>query len=110
MRQIRNSVFETNSSSVHSITMCMKKDYEAWKRGEMVLDTDTHKIVPITNEIRAELEMYVRENYEAWWDIRYLTFDDYDIRCHERYEGFGDEFTLPDGEKVVAFGYYGYDG
>lgn len=108
MRQVRNSVFETNSSSVHSITMCMKKDLDAWERGEMVFNADTDEIVPITDEIRAELEMYVRENYDVW-DMRYLTYADYD-RCYEEYEGFGTELTLPDGEKVVAFGYYGYGG
>lgn len=108
MRQIRNSVFETNSSSTHSITMCMKKDYEAWEIGEMVFDTDTQKLVPITDEIRAELDMYARENYDVW-DMRYLTYDDYDRYCEE-YEGFSDELTLPDDEKVVAFGYYGYGG
>lgn len=29
--QIRRNVFETNSSSVHSITMCSKDDFEKWK-------------------------------------------------------------------------------
>ena len=27
-RQIRRGVFETNSSSTHSLTMCLKSDYE----------------------------------------------------------------------------------
>ena len=35
MKIIRNGVFETNSSSTHSITMCMKSDYEKWKDGEL---------------------------------------------------------------------------
>lgn len=31
-RQVRNGVFETNSSSTHSITMMMMmKDYDRWK-------------------------------------------------------------------------------
>lgn len=29
--QIRRNVFETNSSSVHSITMCSKDDFEKWE-------------------------------------------------------------------------------
>lgn len=33
-RQIRRGVFETNSSSTHSITMCMKSDYDRWSNGE----------------------------------------------------------------------------
>ena len=29
-RQVRCGVFETNSSSVHSLCMCMESDYEKW--------------------------------------------------------------------------------
>ena len=35
LRVIRKGVFETNSSSTHSITMCSKEDYDKWERGEM---------------------------------------------------------------------------
>lgn len=35
-RQIRRGVFETNSSSVHSLTMCTSSDYDKWKNGELV--------------------------------------------------------------------------
>lgn len=28
MRQVRRSVFETNSSSVHTLTICLKEDAE----------------------------------------------------------------------------------
>ena len=31
-RQIRRGVFETNSSSTHSITMCSNKEYEKWEK------------------------------------------------------------------------------
>lgn len=30
MIQIRFNVFETNSSSVHTLTVCTKEQYEAW--------------------------------------------------------------------------------
>jgi len=36
-RQTRREVFETNSSSVHSITMCMQSDYEKWKNGDTII-------------------------------------------------------------------------
>ena len=48
-RQIRRGVFETNSSSTHSITMCMKSDYDRWSNGEgfsiqeVILDTQIIK-------------------------------------------------------------------
>ena len=35
-RQIRCGVFETNSSSTHSLTMCSEEEFEAWKRGEVL--------------------------------------------------------------------------
>ena len=36
-RQIRRGVFETNSSSTHSITLMMKKDYDRWQKGDLYL-------------------------------------------------------------------------
>lgn len=41
MLQIRHGVFETNSSSTHSITLCKKSEYDAWKRGEVYLNNNT---------------------------------------------------------------------
>ena len=38
-RQIRKGVFETNSSSTHSLTMCLKSDYDKWANGELLLYT-----------------------------------------------------------------------
>jgi hypothetical protein len=35
MIQIRHNVFETNSSSTHSITMCLKSDYTEWKKDKL---------------------------------------------------------------------------
>ena len=39
--------------------------------------------------------------------MTYLEFEEY---ISEYYEEFEEKFTTPNGEKVVAFGYYGYDG
>lgn len=35
-KQIRRGVFETNSSSVHSLTMCSNEEYDKWKKGEVL--------------------------------------------------------------------------
>lgn len=43
--QVRQGVFETNSSSTHTLTICSKDDYDKWKRGEVFwLDNDWHKL------------------------------------------------------------------
>ena len=34
--QIRRNVFETNSSSVHSMTMCSDDEYKKWENGELL--------------------------------------------------------------------------
>ncbi|MGL4210002.1 MAG: hypothetical protein ACRCRT_00505 [Cetobacterium somerae] len=33
--QIRRQVFESNSSSTHSLTMCLEQDYDKWEAGEL---------------------------------------------------------------------------
>lgn len=35
-RQVRRGVFETNSSSTHSLTMCSEEEFEAWKRRSII--------------------------------------------------------------------------
>lgn len=36
-KQIRYEVFETNSSSVHSLTMCSSDEYEKWGKRRATL-------------------------------------------------------------------------
>lgn len=62
--QIRKGVFETNSSSVHSIVMCKKADYDMWNDGKMLL-TDDDEIVPLTDERREERKKILREWLET---------------------------------------------
>lgn len=38
-RQIRRGVYETNSSSSHSITMCSEEEFEKWKDGKLLFDS-----------------------------------------------------------------------
>ena len=97
-RQIRRGVFETNSSSVHSITMCTNSDYEKWENGELVWDRWNCELVPITDEIQMSMDDDERE---------YLTLDQFNDYDYIEYETFHQTFKHANGEKVVAFGYYG---
>lgn len=38
MKLIRSNIFETNSSSTHSLVILSKEDYDAWKHNQKVLD------------------------------------------------------------------------
>ena len=94
-RQIRRGVFETNSSSVHSLTICSQEEYDAWVKGEMILDTHSDKFI---NASEAE--------NDAW---RYQSYSNYQSRCNDL-ETFTEKHTTKSGDKIVAFGYSGYDG
>ena len=98
MRQIRRNVFETNSSSTHSITICMKSEFDKWVNGELVFDRCCDRLVPITLEIQKE----IGEDY--------LTYDQFNDWEYMEFDTFENSFTTPGGEEVVSFGYYGYDG
>ena len=126
MRQIRRGVFETNSSSVHSITMCMKEDYDKWKNGEVYLnkffwgfESIYNKKQFVTKEEAIDIFMKSRLNTEEYLlelDAEELekifrseeiySYDNYNT---ENFESFWDTFTTPNGDTVVSFGYYGED-
>lgn len=114
--QIRKSVFETNSSSVHSMTICNKIDWEAWQQGDMMYCPQEEKLLPtpeaeqynkkILNDYGINtnnLSIYYIDDIKSSGNL-YLTFNDYfEIFSHE-YSTFNKEFN-----DVVAFGHYGYN-
>lgn len=98
--KIRRGVFETNSSSTHSLTMCSRKDYDAWKRGDMVYDDYEEELVSIDSLTEEELELVDED--------RYYTHEGYYDHCACDYDSFDQTFVSEKGEEIVAFGYYGY--
>lgn len=121
-RQIRRGVFETNSSSTHSLTMMMKSDYERWEKENLYLfkgytyGWDFDK--PIDGHFYTKDEAikftkrykYYDENDGLGESLRDAGFISWDDEGSEYLESFYSEFTTPSGETIVAFGEYGYDG
>ena len=127
MKTVRLGTFETNSSSTHSITMCMESDYEKWKNGEMYWHRWNDELVSKeevekemaklrdefiadnpdfdenNEEWKEELEQYINE------DKTYYTYEEFNDYDYIEYETFVDTFETPNGETVIAFGYYGND-
>lgn len=101
MIKVRQGIFETNSSSTHSITMCTASDYEKWKNGEMYYDIWDEKLVPKED---------VENESEELDDDQYITYEQYDEKYCMEYETFHEQLATPNGETVIAFGYYGYGG
>ena len=109
MIQVRRNVFETNSSSTHSITICTEDEYEMWKRGEVYWSRWNETFVS-----KEDIEEGFNKNkgrYEDFNDYLYeeglYTFDRYDDIEMETYE---EHYQTKSGDKIIAFGYYGYDG
>jgi hypothetical protein len=95
--KIRQNVFETNSSSVHSFTFCTDSEFEQWKRGKLIFDGWENKLIPIS-DMKHDCD-----------EDRYYTYNQFFEGYAFEYETFWDNCTTPSGDKVVAFGYYGHD-
>lgn len=115
-RQIRRCVFETNSSSVHSLTMCTEEEYLKWENGEVLFWKWENKFGTKEEIIK---ELNTQSYYsDANWDDEdevHDIFSDEGIKTYEEYfdnndfETFEDRYGTPSGDVVVAFGYYGHD-
>lgn len=113
MINIRNGLFETNSSSVHSLTMTSGVNYDKWVDGDVVYDENENEFITL-DEAKTRykiLEGDYSDNDELadLLSEEYVyTFEAYDA-AHEYYETFSDSYVTENGERVVAFGYYGHD-
>lgn len=130
MKQVRRNVFETNSSSVHSITMCLEDIYDKWVNDEVYFYDSTYKLPKgrdkfftwddmlefMRNELKADEEdikalIEAKENDDSeftsiLYDSDFYTADSYE-NYNEDCESYAEVFTTPMGERVVAFGYAG---
>lgn len=122
MKQIRRGVFETNSSSVHSITMCTKSDFDAWRNGELYKNDgwwgrSTSPLKDKTFLTKDEALTLIKEY--AGYDVTTDEFVDIDMYLMEHeiydyeswssdYETDVNHYTTPNGEEIVAVCYYGH--
>lgn len=134
-RQIRRGVFETNSSSTHSLTMCSEEEFEAWKRGEVLFQEYGEENFISATKLSEHDKKMAQEDYEEnkddfqkdWNDLsedtkqKYYTIYakendiiDEDAKTYDQYmhdgdlETFVQRYTSKNGDKIVAFGEYGY--
>ena len=95
MLQIRKNVFETNSSSTHSITMCSRDEYDAWMKGELLLNDG----------------WWGKDNTSEFKNKKFVTRDEAEdiIRKDPFYneEKDGDLSKVPDND--LAKGHYDYE-
>ncbi len=115
MRQVRVGVFETNSSSTHSLTIVSKEEYEKFKSGDFVWNKDFSKLQSLEEakkdliDERKKWDKGFEETPESVEELLEETTETYE-NFGSNYETFNQEYKTKSGEEVVAFGYYGYDG
>lgn len=118
MIQVRKSVFETNSSSTHSLTMCNKSEYDAWNNGELYYCEYGRKgKYFMTPEEVVELVKLKRPQFNVNSVEDLSNLDKYDLQdidiytAEEFWDYYGEEYETFESEYngVVAFGYHGCD-
>ena len=122
MKKIRHGVFETNSSSVHSLTMCSGEEYQKWENGEVLYWEDEDKFGTREEIIEEMKTMKWYDGTPRYSDVNWEDEDEvHDIFSDERiktcdeffendwFEAYMEEYTTKSGETVVSFGYYGHD-
>ena len=137
MYSIRRNVFETNSSSTHSLIICSDKTYNDWLDGKVVYDSydeefveakqpteiDFHKaeVMYMENksdymkdwkDLTPEMQLaYLKENVMEENDsYQYKTYDDYRNEMNSMEESFERTYETEHGDVVHILGYMGYDG
>ena len=123
-KQIRRGVFETNSSSTHSLTMCREEEYKKWENKELLYFEDEDKFVTREDIIK---ELKNEKNWDGslkYSDVNWEDKDEVDdvfmeesIKTFEEFfndgcflETFEQSYTTQNGDEVIAFGKYGYNG
>ena len=58
MKTVREGVFETNSSSTHTLTMCKKSEYEKFENGELLFNWDHEELDTMEEAYNSMKEYY----------------------------------------------------
>ena len=112
MKQVRRNVFETNSSSTHSLIMAATSDFDRWEQGEVYYCNYTWRDTRDRFEIGkfypvAEIDAYYETKGEDRDDYEFITYEEF---CATDLEVDEYSYTTPGGEVVRAIAKYGYDG
>lgn len=127
MIKIRYGVFETNSSSVHSLSVAQNDEIEKLKNDELLVNLSwNHSEYLISyedamNKLMKYLNKYEDEEDKAIIDSSdqeeiYRLLYEYDIaERFNRYlepeylEPYEEEFTTKNGDRVLVFGRFGHN-
>lgn len=97
---VRRGVFETNSSSTHSLSVCNKSDWDKWKKGELFAKLNWNwELIEFVTPKEAKKDCF--ENLCEWYEKPYVHYRLSRKEKEELYAKDKDEF-------YNGFGYYSY--
>lgn len=101
-KQIRNNVFETNSSSTHAMSICSRMMFDKWQNGDAFLDKKTLTIVSFDDMTSDEVALFneQKENFEE--HKRYISFDEFN-NCNR--VDFQKSSQVINGEEIITLQY-----
>ena len=124
MINIRLGVFETNSSSVHTMTIASQEDYYKWLKDEIFLVNEDERYYLEKNTDYNLNDVFVSKDtakhlykqlckqekyYPPAFDEIFFTFNKWDDYRDDLYT-YEETYTTKDGKKLIIFGYHGYAG
>lgn len=100
MKITRFGVFETNSSSVHTITILSEDKYQKWASGNsLIWDIYLDELINISDADPKDIV-----------EGRYLTYKQYNEYVDEHgFEPYTVKHRTESGDTIIVFGYSGYD-
>lgn len=116
MIQVRRSVFETNSSSTHSLVMAVKSWFEKWRNGELYYCNSFWSSDPAYKDKFKKGCFYSKADVDAYYEAigrerDSYNFPTYDEFCEDDYlEVSTYSYVTPGGEEIEAIAKYGYNG
>lgn len=144
--QVRPGVFETNSSSTHTLNICTEDEYSAWENKQVFFLKGYNdfgvkegfytkdEVSKLIDERNLRIQKMIDEGKAEKWDVPIDKDEVFkEITEYDWYNGYAnserielgifavtdlssdlefydEHFTTPSGDKMVAFGEYGYNG
>ena len=116
MIQVRRSVFETNSSSTHSLVILQEADWEKVKAGELFIDvldaekmegifprlvTEDYLIAEAKEEYLEHERYYGKSSHQSFKDGHYISWEELLKNCNGDYHGYDLNMFGWAGEKYI---------
>lgn len=124
MKVIRLGVFETNSSSTHTMVIMPEEDFDKWKKGEILRYKWDNTFV--SKEEANEIIDKLKEDYAKEYNVNIEDIECYELNEDSRYDeklplaydDFNDwqnleseinYYTTKSGEKLIIVCWFGYE-